>query len=104
MKTTPDSRKENFLKQFRSLNAYLKKQIQKKLPHAVFVTPLSPQLSAGVAVINFPEKKSIEVFQKLYESHGIACASTVGIRLSPHVYNSMSDIHKVEQALSTLVA
>jgi isopenicillin-N epimerase len=57
-----------------------------------------------VVVINLPEKKSTEVFQKLYESHGIACASTVGIRMSPHVYNSMADVEKLVQALSTLAA
>ena len=94
--------KKNIEDRVMQLTAYLKEQIQKKLPQAVFITPLSPALSAGVVVINFPEKKSTEVFQKLYESHGIACASTIGIRMSPHIYNSMGDIDKVVQALSIL--
>jgi isopenicillin-N epimerase len=92
--------KRNVEERTKKLNAYLREQIQKKIPQAIFVTPLSSELNAGVVVINFPEKKSAEVFQKLYESHGIACASTIGIRMSPHIYNSMTDIDKLVQALS----
>jgi isopenicillin-N epimerase len=94
--------KKNIQERVLKLNAYLKDEIQKKIPTAVFVTPVSPSLSAGVTVINVPEKKSGELFQKLYEIHGIAGASTSGVRLSPHIYNSMSDIDKVVDALASL--
>ena len=37
-----------------------------------------------------------EVFQAVYENHGLACASMGGafdgIRLSPHLYNTMEEV------------
>lgn len=86
------------------LNTNLKQQIQTKIPAATFVTPLALSLSAGIVIINLPGKDSKYIFQKLYENYGIACASTGGIRLSPHIYNTMEDINKVVNALATLAA
>lgn len=94
--------KRNIEDRVRKLNAYLKDQLQAKFPQAVFVSPLSPAMSAGIVVVNIPGKQSRELFQKLYDSHGIACASTSGVRLSPHIYNTMEDMDKVVAALGQL--
>lgn len=91
--------KKNIQDRIVALNTYLKEQIQKKIPQAVFVTPIQPELSAGITAINLPGKKSTEVYQKLYEANGIACASTIGIRISPTIYNTKGDIDKVVNAL-----
>ncbi len=81
------------------LNAYLKEQIQAKIPSASFVTPIPAAFSAGIVIITLKGKDSKEVYQKLYDTYGIACASTGGIRLSPHIYNTKEDIDKVVSAL-----
>ena len=87
-----------------ALNTYLKQQIQSKIPSATFVTPLSPTFSAGIVIISLSGKDNKEVYQKLYDNYGIACASTGGIRLSPHIYNTMEDVDKVVNALVKLAA
>lgn len=81
------------------LNSYLKAQIKAKLPAVKFITPVSSAFSAGVTVIAIPDKKPADVSQKLYETYGIAVAPTGGIRMSPHIYNTLSDIDKVVKAL-----
>jgi selenocysteine lyase/cysteine desulfurase len=86
----------------KALNTYLKEQIQEKVPTAEFVTPLSPELSGGVTILSIPGKDRIAVFQKLYDEHGIACAPTGGLRLSPHIYNTMADMDKIVEALKGL--
>lgn len=83
----------------KALNTYLKEQISEKVPAAKFVTPLSPELSGGVTILSIPGKDRIAVFQKLYDEHGIACAPTGGLRLSPHIYNTMADMDKIVEAL-----
>ena len=87
----------------KAIHTYLKKQIQTKVPTAKFITPLQPELSAGVTIINLPDKDNKEIFSKLYETHGIACAPTGGLRLSAHIYNTMADIDKVTDALSAVI-
>ena len=87
-----------------TLNTYLKEQIKAKIPSATFVTPLSPDVSAGIVIISLRGKDSKEVYQKLYDDYGVACSSTGGIRLSPHIYNTMDDINKVVRALAALAA
>ena len=94
--------KKNIEDRVRSLSANLKEKIKAKVPQATFVTPLSPEMSAGIVIINLPGKQPAEIFQKLYEVHGIAGASSGGIRLSPHIYNTMSDMDKVTDALAAL--
>ncbi|WAC09466.1 aminotransferase class V-fold PLP-dependent enzyme [Dyadobacter pollutisoli] len=94
--------KKNIENRVVQLNTYLKDQIKSKVPGASFVTPLYPELSGGVTIISFPGKKPAELSKKLYETHGIAAAPTGGIRMSPHIYNTMSDMDKVVKALQAL--
>lgn len=86
------------------LSAYLKDQLRQHIPSITFVTPLSPDFSAGIVIINLPGKEPRDVFQKLYANHGIAAAATGGIRLSPHIYNTKADLDAVVNALKTLAA
>ena len=96
--------KKNIENRIVQLNSYLKEQIKTKIPQITFITPMSPELSAGVTIINLPGKKPAEVSQKLYELYGIAAAPTGGIRMSPHIYNTLADIDKVVKALGELMA
>jgi selenocysteine lyase/cysteine desulfurase len=84
------------------LNSYLKKKIQETIAKATFVTPLAPELSAGIVIINLSGKENHEVSDKLYHSFGIAAAPAGGIRLSPHIYNTLKDIDYVVKSLATI--
>lgn len=61
---------------------------------ATLVTPEAPELSGGVCIIEIEREKRREVFNRLYEEYGIACAPTGGLRLSPHIYNTMAHIER----------
>jgi selenocysteine lyase/cysteine desulfurase len=70
-----------------------------KMNKVKLVTPMDPQLSGGVVISQMPDldrPKMSALVKDLYEKYGIAGAATGGLRLSPHVYNTMADI---EQAL-----
>ena len=94
--------KKNIENRIVQLNTYLKEQIKSKVPSIVFITPISSELSAGITNINLPGKKPADVTQKLYELHGIATAPTGGIRIAPHIYNTLSDMDKIVKVLSNL--
>jgi selenocysteine lyase/cysteine desulfurase len=64
------------------------------------VTPLDPELAGGVCILRVPSK-SRNVVDRLYAEHGIAGAGTGGLRLCPHVYNTMEH---VERAIAGVVA
>ncbi|NIJ53163.1 aminotransferase class V-fold PLP-dependent enzyme [Dyadobacter arcticus] len=91
--------KKNVADRVSQLNSYLKEQIKSKIPQITFVTPIAPELSGGVTVISLPAKKPADVAKVLYQTYGIAAAPTGGIRMSPHIYNTMSDLDKVVNAL-----
>lgn len=84
------------------LNSYLKNQLQKKVPDAKFVTPLSPQFSGGIVIITLEGKDPKEITQQLYEKYGIAVATAGGIRFSPHIYNTKADLTNVVNAVAEL--
>jgi isopenicillin-N epimerase len=81
------------------LSTYLKQQIKSKIPQATFVTPESPLYSGGIVIFNLPGKEIHEITDKLYHTYKIATAPSGGIRLSPHVYNTMKDIDYVVKAI-----
>lgn len=68
------------------------------------VTPLDATLSAGVCVIRVPAEKSEEVYNKLYADYGIAGATTGGLRLCPHVYNTREHVERAVRGIKTLLA
>ncbi len=85
------------------LSTYLKDQIKSKIPQATFVTPLAPELSGGIVIVNLPGKEIHDVTDQLYHKYGIATAPSGGIRLSPHVYNTLHDIDYTVKALGKIV-
>ena len=64
------------------------------------VTPMDPALSGGVCIVEVAGDRQA-VFDRMYREHGIAGAPTGGLRLSPHVYNTMEH---VERALAGIQA
>lgn len=66
------------------------------------VTPLDRQLCAGVCVIDVPRNRR-EVFNKLYEEHGIAGAAVSGLRLCPHIYNTREHVERALRGIKALL-
>ena len=57
------------------------------------VTPLAPALSAGVCIATVEGARGALV-NALYEEHGIAGAATGGLRLCPHLYNTVDHVDR----------
>jgi selenocysteine lyase/cysteine desulfurase len=68
------------------------------------ITPEDSRFSAGVIVFDVPAAKKQQVFDKLYHQYGIAGSTTGGIRLCPHIYNTMEHIDRAIRALEKLLA
>ncbi len=68
------------------------------------VTPEDPELSGGVCIIELERSKSREALNRLYEEHGIAGAGTGGIRLCPHVYNTMEHVERAVSGVKAILA
>ena len=66
------------------------------------VTPRRPELSGGVCVVEVPPAKREEIFERLYREHGIAGAATGGVRLCPHVYNTVEHVDRAVAGLRAL--
>jgi isopenicillin-N epimerase len=83
----------------------LASQLKSRLKEAglALVTPLDPAKSAGVCVVSVPANKRNVVYQKLYEDYGIAGAATGGLRLCPHVYNTLEHIERAVRGVKALV-
>jgi selenocysteine lyase/cysteine desulfurase len=90
----------------RQIAATLKNEIGKRIPGTKFHTPVMPEFSSGVVVFAMPNVDARKAFETLYEKHTIGCAAMrgefTGIRLSPHVYNTMKDVERVVDALEGL--
>ena len=65
------------------------------------VTPMDPALSGGVCIIEAPGDRSTAA-RRLYEEHGIAGAATGGLRLCPHVYNTMEHVTRAIEGVAAL--
>ncbi len=94
--------KLNIEKRVRGLNSYLKEQLRTKVPQATFITPIAPELSGGITIFTIPGKNSQDIYQSLYAKYGIAGAATMGVRLSPNIYNTKDDINKAVDAIRAL--
>jgi selenocysteine lyase/cysteine desulfurase len=67
------------------------------------VTPRDAAQSAGVCVVRIPAAKREDVYNKLYDEHGIAGAATGGLRLCPHVYNTREHIERAVRGVKSLL-
>lgn len=66
------------------------------------VTPGDEAARAGVCVVEVAPDRRAEVFERLYREHGIAGATTGGLRLCPHVYNTPEHVDRAVAALRAL--
>lgn len=67
------------------------------------VTPMDPALSFGVVITEAPRGRGSEISNRLYTEHGIAGASTGGVRLCPTIYNTEAHIDRAIDGLRALM-
>ncbi len=78
-----------------------------KINRVKLVTPMDPSQSGGVVISQIADldrPKMSALVKDLYEKYGIAAAATGGLRLSPHVYNTMADVELAVRAVKELLA
>jgi selenocysteine lyase/cysteine desulfurase len=83
-----------------ALAADLKNRLKKA--GAKLVTPEDPDLSAAVCIIDVSPDNRQQLFERLYRDHGIAGATTGGLRLCPHLYNTAEHIERAGEGVRTL--
>lgn len=77
------------------------------IPGASILTPADPVMNAGVLVFRLPTIRGRDAFDALYHKYGIGAAPAAindGIRLSPHIFNTLSDVESVISALMEIAA
>lgn len=70
---------------------------------AKLITPRDSALSAGVCVLDISPGRRHSVFDRLYREFGIAGATTGGLRLCPHIYNTAEHIDRAVTGLRKLL-
>jgi selenocysteine lyase/cysteine desulfurase len=73
-----------------------------KMAGLKLITPLEPQFSAGVCIVDVPAAARTAVFERMYSEFGIAGAATGGFRLCPHVYNTAAHVDRAVRGLRSL--
>jgi selenocysteine lyase/cysteine desulfurase len=61
---------------------------------AKLITPMDRKLSAGVVIMEVPGANRQKLVDGLYSDHGIAGATTGGLRLCPHIYNTEEHVDR----------
>ncbi len=77
-----------------------------KINRVKLVTPMSPEMSGGVVIAQVPDldrQKTAALVKDLYDKYGVAGAPTGGVRLAPHVYNTMADIETAIRGMRELL-
>ncbi len=90
----------------RELVATLRTRISDAVPGVRFHTPADAALNGGVLIFQIPGVEPRAGFQALYESHDIGSAGMSGgfpgIRLSPHIYNTLAEAERAAEAVASL--
>jgi selenocysteine lyase/cysteine desulfurase len=77
-----------------------------KINKVKLITPMDPKLSGGVVISSIDgvdRKQMSSLVNDLYTKYGVAGAATGGLRLCPHVYNSMEDVEQTIRGVRELV-
>ena len=86
----------------------LKVGLKERIPTVEFHTPMGDQTSSGVMVFRVPGADMSAAYQALYSDHRVAGAGRGGefdgIRLSPHIYNTLADVDYVIDAIAGVTA
>jgi len=78
-----------------------------KINRVKLITPMDPRMSGGVVVVQVPDldrAKTSALVTDLYQKYGVAGAATGGVRLAPHVYNTMDGIATAVRGMRELLS
>ena len=85
---------------------YLKQQLKEKVKNIQFRTPHKEELSGGVIVFTSPRIDLKKALNTLYYQYNIGAAvfggDLAGIRLCPHIYNTMEELEQAAQSVAEL--
>ena len=98
--------KQEIEARLRAIVARLREGIE-AIPGASILTPANPALSAGILVFNLRGIDGRDAFEALYRDHDIGSTPSAlvnGLRLSPHIYNTMADVDRVVDALTQIAS
>lgn len=88
----------------RQVTSALREALTETLPEVRFHTPPGAELCGGVLVFALPGADHRAVYQGVYDSHRLGCAAMSGefdgIRLSPHIYNTLDEVGIAVEALA----
>ena len=90
----------------RAIVARLRRGVE-TIPGVSILTPADPAINAGILIFSLPGITGSDVFETLYREHDIGSARAGlvdGVRLSPHIYNSLADADRVVDALKAIAA
>ena len=68
---------------------------------AKLVTPEKQALSAGVCIIEVPAGNRQKLLNAMYDDHGIAGSTAGGLRLCPHIYNTMEHVKRAIEGVKS---
>jgi len=68
---------------------------------AKLVTPEKRALSGGVCIIEVPPGNGRKILDAMYNDHGIAGSTAGGLRLCPHIYNTMEHIERAVEGVKS---
>ena len=90
-------------KRVRTLASALIAQLQDRIPGVTYTTPVDPDLRAGVVIFGIPGIDPGELYDRLYTEFRIAGARrATGVRLCPHLYNTMDEIDRAVAGVATI--
>ncbi|CAN5772675.1 aminotransferase class V-fold PLP-dependent enzyme [soil metagenome] len=84
------------------LAAVLKERLA-AIPGAQLVTPHDAARSGGVVIARFGEADARALFERLYHEARVAGAPTGGLRLCPHICNTLDDVEHAADSTARLV-
>jgi selenocysteine lyase/cysteine desulfurase len=65
-------------------------------------TPMDRSLSGGVVIVRASGPKAREAYRILDEKFGIAGAAAGGLRLCPHIYNTMAHLDRAVEGIRSV--
>lgn len=98
--------KETVEARLRTIVARLRRGVE-AIPGVSILTPPDPAISAGILIFGLPGITGTDAFEALYRDHDIGSARAGlidGVRLSPHIYNTLADADRVVDALKAIAA
>lgn len=69
---------------------------------AKLLTPRRPELSGGVCIIEVADEHRQRLLDTLYHDWGIAGATVGGLRLCPHIYNTMEHVERAARGVKAM--